>query len=335
MRVLRLHGLGDLRLHQEPDPAPKEGEVLIKVNAVGLCGSDLHWFAEAGIGDARLTQPLVLGHEFAGEIIEGDRRGEIVAVDPAIPCGRCEFCREGNPNFCENLYFAGHGLNDGALREKIAWPSANLYSLPENISAIEGVMLEPLGVAIHALDLSHMRMGMSVGVYGCGPIGLLIIQLARLMGASLILATEKLDHRLEAAERLGASEVYRAKDGQEAEAILSKTNGRGVDVAFEVSTESEAVQSAIACARSGARVVLVGIPDDDRTAFQASVARRKGLTIMLCRRMKHTYPRAIRLVAKGLVDVGSLVSHRFSLDEHQQAFDFASHRKGLKIVIEP
>lgn len=335
MKTLRLHGLGDLRLHEEPDPTPKEGEVLIRVRAVGLCGSDLHWFAEGGIGDASLTQPMVLGHEFAGEVIEGARRGEIVAVDPAIPCGRCEFCQEGNPNFCENLIFAGHGPNDGALREKIAWPLENLYSLPEKTSVIEGAMLEPLGVAIHALDLSHMRMGMSVGVFGCGPIGLLIIQLARLMGASQILATEKLDHRMEAAARLGASEVYNAEDGQEADAILSKTNGRGLDVVFEVSMESEAVQSAIHCARSGARVILVGIPDDDRTVFQASVARRKGLIIKLVRRMKHTYPRALGLLENGLVDLESLVSHRFSLDEYPQAFAMAARREGLKIVIEP
>ena len=120
MKVLRLHGARDLRLHTEPDLAPGPGEALLRVTAVGLCGSDLHWFAEEGIGDARLAEPLVLGHEFAGVIEDGERRGERVAVDPAVPCGACEFCLEGNPNLCAALRFAGHGTEDGALREYIA-----------------------------------------------------------------------------------------------------------------------------------------------------------------------------------------------------------------------
>ena len=125
MKVLRLHGGGDLRLHDEPEPVPGPGEALLRVTAVGLCGSDLHWFAEAGIGDEWLARPLVLGHEFAGVIESDERYGQRVAVDPAVPCGACEFCLEGNPNFCDNLIFAGHGSDDGALREVMAWPARN------------------------------------------------------------------------------------------------------------------------------------------------------------------------------------------------------------------
>jgi L-iditol 2-dehydrogenase len=320
MKTIRLHAPGDLQLHDEPKPEPGSGEALVRVTAVGICGSDLHWFGEAGIGDAKLKQPLVLGHEFAGVIAVGLRQGERVAVDPAVPCHVCEFCLQGNPNLCEHMRFAGHGLEDGALREYIAWPEECLFPLPDLLSDADGVMLEPLGVAIHAVDLAHLRAGMSVGVFGCGPIGLLVIQVARLAGATEMFVTEPLPHRLELAFSLGAREW---------------TPGQTVDIAFEVSGENEAVETAISAVKPGGRVILAGIPVDDRTSFPASVARRKGLTIKLVRRMKFTYPRAIKLVESGKVDVRSLVSHQFPLEQAQQAFTVAQRREGLKVIIIP
>jgi L-iditol 2-dehydrogenase len=318
MRVVRLHAPNDQRLHDEPVPEPGPGQALIRVQAVGICGSDLHWFGEAGIGDAKLNQPLILGHEFAGVIAAGPRKGERVAVDPSIPCHACEFCLQGNPNLCEHVRFAGHGLEDGALREFIAWPEECLFPLPKALSQADGVMLEPLGVAIHAVDLAHLRPGMSVGVFGCGPIGLLVLQMARLAGAARVYVTEPLPHRLEAAHRLGG---------------LDWTPGQSVDVAFEVAGEVQAVEIAFAAIKPGGTVVLAGIPADDRTTFTASVARRKGLTIKMVRRMKFTYPRAIQLVESGKVDVRSLVTHNFPLDQAQQAFTLAQQREGLKIII--
>lgn len=332
MNVVRLRGAGDLRLCDEPIPTTAPDESLVRVRAVGVCGSDLHWFSEAGIGDARLKYPLILGHEAAGVVESGKR----VAVDPAIPCGKCEFCLEGNPNLCEALRFAGHGADDGALREYMAWPTRCLFPLPDSLSDADGVMLEPLGVAIHAVDLGHVKPGMTIGVFGCGPIGLLILQVARVAGASRLIATDLpgVPHRLEAAHSLGAT-VYKASADQEVAQVLAATNGRGVDVAFEAAGENEAVEAAIASARPGSRVVLAGIPADDRTTFTASMARRKGLTIKLVRRMKHTYPRAIRLVESGAVDVRSLVTHRFPLQESKEAFAVAQRREGLKVIIEP
>ena len=319
MKTVRLHAPNDLRLHVEPKPEPGPGEVLLRVTAVGICGSDLHWFGEAGIGDAKLKQPLILGHEFAGVIAAGPRQGERVAVDPAVPCNTCEYCRQGNPNLCEHMRFAGHGLEDGALREYIAWPEECLFPLPDLLSDADGVMLEPLGVAIHTVNLAHLRAGMTVGVFGCGPIGLLVIQMARLSGAIDVLVTEPLPHRLEAAQRLGAREW---------------TPGQSVDVAFEVAGEDEAVDVAFAAVKPGGCVILVGIPANDRTSFSASTARRKGLTIKLVRRMKLTYPRAIQLVEGGKVDVRSLVSHQFPLEQAQEAFTVAQRREGLKVIVE-
>jgi L-iditol 2-dehydrogenase len=295
----------------------------------------LHWLSEAGIGDAQLEDPLVLGHEFAGVIESGERRGQRVAVDPAIACGGCEFCQEGNPNLCATLRFAGHGTEDGALREYLAWPSKCLYPLPDALSDVEGAMLEPLGVAIHAVDLGHVQPGMTVGVFGCGPIGLLLLQVARVAGATHRIATETLPHRLEAARSLGATAVFQADGGRESSAVLAATGGRGVDVAFEATDDNGAVEAAIAAVKPGGRVVLAGIPAEDRTAFTASVARRKGLTIELTRRMKHTYPRAIRLAESGRVDVRSLVTHRYRLTEFERAFFVAGRREGLKVMIEP
>lgn len=330
MRSARLHAVGDLRIHDEPVPVADEGRKLVRVKAVGVCGSDLHWFSEAGIGDAQLKRPLVLGHEFAGELEEGQR----VAVDPALPCGHCEFCLQGNPNLCTSLRFAGHSLQDGALQEWIAWDEKHLFPIPDSFTYADGAMLEPLGVAIHAVDLGKLKAGMTVGVFGCGPIGLLILQLARLAGATNIVATDILEHRVDAARSFGANHVFLAEDSRELEEIQAVTQGRGVDVAFEAAGEQQAVDTAFSAVLPGGKVILAGIPDNDKTSFTASVARRKGLTIKLVRRMKHTYPRAIELVSKGMVDVRSLVTHRFPLDHVVEAFHVAARREGLKIIIE-
>jgi L-iditol 2-dehydrogenase len=330
MKVVRLHSQGVLRIHDEPELVPAAGEARLQVKAVGICGSDLLWFTKGEIGDAKLESPLILGHEFAA-ITE---RGKRVAVDPAIPCGACEMCQKGLLNLCPQVKFAGHGIQDGALREYMTWPQDRLYHLPDALSAAEGAMLEPLGVAIHSVDLGRLQAGMSVGVFGCGPIGLLIVQLAKLAGNVQIIATDKLAHRVEAARHFGAHQAILAQAGQEVREIEALTSGRGIDVAFEVAGKQDAVDASITSVLPGGRVVLVGIPEDDHTSFTASVARRKGLTLKLVRRMNYTYPRAIELVSNGLVDVRSLVTHRFPLEKAAEAFALAQRREGLKVMIE-
>jgi L-iditol 2-dehydrogenase len=330
MKVLRLHGSKDLRLHDETIPLAGSGEKLLAVKAVGICGSDLHWFTEAGIGDAQLKAPLVLGHEFAG-ITEIDQR---VAVDPAIPCGKCELCLSGNTNLCELVVFSGHGTQDGALREWMPWGEKNFFKLPDHLSFADGAMLEPLGVAIHAVELAHLKSGMRVGIFGCGTIGLLIIQLVKLSGAQTIIATEKLEHRLQAAQAHGATQCIKAKSGSEIPEVMAAADQRGVDVAFEVAGDQEAVDTAFYTTYPGGKVILAGIPVDDRTTFQASIARRKGLTIKMVRRMKDTYPKAIELVSSGKVDVRSLVTHRFPIENAAEAFKVAQRREGIKVIIE-
>jgi len=333
MRAARLHAVGDLRVADEPVPVPEPASSLVRVTAVGICGSDLHWWTEAGIGDAVLRRPLVLGHEAAGVIADGPRRGERVAIDPAIPDGTCRPCRDGYRNLCVNIRFAGHGRQDGALREYLAWPSEQLHPLPEALSDADGAVLEPLGVAIHALDLGHLRLGGTAAVVGCGPIGLLLCELLQVAGAASVTAFEPLPHRRAAAVGLGVTVADPAVAADPA--ALAGLTGGGVDVAFEIAGTDEAVQLAMAAARPGGRVVLGGIPGDDTTTFRASTARRKGLTIALVRRMNEVYPRAINLVAAQRVDVTTLVTARYPLEKAAEAFSNAAARTGLKVIVEP
>jgi len=326
VRAARLHAVGDLRVADEPAPEAGPGMSLVRVTAVGICGSDLHWFDEGAIGDAKLTHPLVLGHEGAGVIADGPRRGERVAIDPAIPDGTCRACRDGYRNLCYRIRFSGHGDTDGMLREVMAWPSDLLHPLPDGVSDADGAMLEPLGVAIHSADLGHLPFAGTASVIGCGPIGLLLIQVLKAAGASSVLAVEPLAHRREAAARLGADQVY------DSAAVLDEA---GVDVAFEAAGNDDAVGLAMASVRPGGRVALAGIPDDDVIRFGASLARRKGLTIAMVRRMNEVYPRAIGLAERGAVDLGSVVTSRFGLDDVQEAFADGARRTGLKVVVEP
>ena len=331
IRVARLSGIGRVAVHDEPPPVAGPGESLVRVSAVGLCGSDLHWYSGGGIGDAQLARPLVLGHEVAGVVAAGPREGERVAVDPAVPCGRCETCLLGHRNLCPTVRFAGHGQVDGGLRELLAWPDAQLHRLPDSISAAQATVLEPLGVAVHAVDLAHIRLGSSVTVIGCGPIGLLLLQVVRAAGAGRVVAVEPLAHRRAAAGRFGADLVLDPADLPAGGLVVPDLEA---DVVLEVVGSAGAVDLAMRAARPGGRVVLVGIPDDDRTAFTASVARRKGLTIAVVRRMKEVYPRAIRLVEQGLVDAAGLVTHHYPLEQVAGAFAGAAAREGLKVVVD-
>jgi L-iditol 2-dehydrogenase len=335
--ALRLHPDRRLRLHDEPVPDPGPDDALVRVTAVGLCGSDRHWLVDGGIGDATLDAPLVLGHEAVGVAMSGALRGRRVFIEPAVACGRCEPCQSGLAHLCREMRFAGHGRTDGALRDYVAWPEASLFPLPDGIADGEAALIEPLAVAIHGVDLGHLRAGQTVAVIGCGPIGLLVVALARLAGAVAIVAADPLVHRREAAIALGATRVIAAAGTSEDEmAVVAASGGRGFDVVFEASGEASAVDCAIAAARPGARVVLLGIPPDDRTTFRASVARRKGLTLLLSRRSTaDTVERAIALAAGGSIELGRLVTLRVPLDDGERAFDALVRRDGIKVIVEP
>ena len=325
MKALLLYGPRDLRLEERPIPHPRPHEVLLHVRAVTVCHSDIHYYRYGRIGDTVGNEPFILGHEFAGEIVEVGsavqhlQPGMLVAVEPALSCGHCRYCQEGNPNLCENLRFAGSPEQDGALQEYLCWPAEFLHPLPKDFDADEGALLEPLGVAIHAWDLGKLRIGQSVAIVGCGPIGLLLIQLALVGGASQVFAIEPLAYRRALAEEWGAIPLEPGEGL--AEQITGQTNGYGVDVAIEAAGVLAAQEEAARIVKRGGRVVLVGIPPEDQLLLTHHLVRRKGLTIKLSRRMKLVYPRAITLVQRGMVNLRPLLTHTFSLEEGRAAFE--------------
>ena len=337
MLALRLHPDRRLRLHDEAIPHPAAGQVLLRVSAVGLCGSDRHWMVDGGIGDAVLGSPLVLGHEFAAVVETGRLAGRRVAVDPADACGTCALCRDNRSNLCQSIRFAGHGTVDGALREWMAWSEDCLYPVADGVGDAEAALIEPLAVAVHALDLGRVRAGATVAVVGCGPIGVLLVALARRAGATTVIATDPLRHRLHMAAAFGATVAIQATDdGAERSEVLDASGGSGCDVVFEVAGEGPAVEAAVGAAGPGATVMLTGIPSDDRTTFTASVARRKGISLQLVRRSTpDAFARAVDLAVSGELDLAGLVSERVPLQEAPRAMDRFVARAGMKLIVEP
>ena len=316
MLAARLHGPRDMRVEEVPLPAT--GEVLVRVKATGICGSDRHTYLDGRIGDTKLEAPLTLGHEFAGIIEE---TGVRVAIDPAQPCHRCDLCERGHPNLCRRLHFCGLYPDDGSLAEFIRVPATSCFPVPDAIDDVSTAMLEPLGIALHATNLAKIRVGDRVAVLGAGPIGLLLIQTIKLAGASEIYVNDPLPWRMKFAGKYGAEPLPANAE---------------VDVVFEAAWGAAAIGQSVELARPGGRVVLVGIPSEDQCLFKHSTARRKGLTIIFSRRMKHTYPRAIQLATSGQVDLPGLVSHRFPLAKAAEAFTLNAAYKDhvTKIIIE-
>lgn len=347
MLAARLHGPRNLRVERVPRPGPpSRGQVLLRVLTTGICGSDLHSFLDARIGDTSVEKPLILGHEFSAlveavwpESVDGDfqklKPGTRVAVDPAQPCHCCEPCEHGHPNLCSHIAFCGNYPYGGSFCEQMLMPARSCFPVPKSIDDESAALLEPLGVALHAVDFAKLRVGHSAAILGAGPIGLLILQLARLAGADPVFVTEKLPWRLKLAQTWGGIPI-RCDQEDAAQRIAKETRGRGVDVAIEVAWGGESVAQAAEMARSGGRVVLVGIPGDNQLAMKHSTARRKGLTIVLSRRMKHCYPRAICLADQGKVDLAGLVSHRFPLKRIGEAFALNTAYKDqvLKVMIQ-
>ena len=341
MRIAKVMAPRQIRLDEGPLPSPGYGEVLVRIKAVGVCGSDLQYYAQGRIGDLEFTSGQVLGHEAAGvvEALGPDTHapapGTPVVVDPAIPCGTCRYCAAGHPNLCRHLKFFGSPPTPGALCEYLTHPSHLVLPLPVGTTFPAGAVCEALGVAIHAVDLSHLRVGESAAVFGCGPIGLLIARVAQLAGASPILASEPLAHRRNAASLFGVASTCDPGRGEVVQAIREQTGGDGVDVAFEAAGSEEASVQAVDVVRPGGTLVLVGYWKVDQVSLPGIRAMRKGLTIRFVRRMKHTFPRALELVRQGLVNLPALISHEFELSSVAEAFAQAEKRSPgfLKTVI--
>ncbi len=337
MKALFLDAASTFRLGEYTDPDANSSDKLrLKVQAVTVCGSDLHYYKEGSIGSSIVHQPAILGHEFSA-VVDDDRgaefgfpKGTLVAVDPADPCGHCEWCEAGYANLCPNVKFAGSAPIHGAMREVFYAKPTLLFKVPTGFDAADAALLEPLGVALHAVDLAKIKLGASVAVVGGGAIGLLILQVARVAGAGSIHVVEPITYRREFALKLGADTVH-----ETTQSLLELTNKRGVDVVLEATDSPTGPQAACNAARIGGKVVLVGIPDGDSFSLTASSIRRKGLIIKMSRRMGHVYPRAIQLVAKKLVNIKAIATHHFSLENAPEAFKLQETRQDgvIKSVI--
>lgn len=330
MKAASLHGPRDVRIETKPETAPGPGEVLLDVTAVGICGSDLHTYLHWQIGETVPGGPIIMGHEAAGRIaalgpgVENLRVGQRVAIDPAIPCLECERCLSGDPNLCTRLQFIGLWPRQGALCEQLVHPARCCVPVPDDVTDIGTALLEPLGVALHAMELAHPKLGDDVLITGCGAIGLLLIRLARLAGVRHIYASDRYAWRLDLARTYGADTVLNADQVDVVEAVMQATDKRGVDVTLESAWAAETTLQCNDAARNGGRVVIVGIPVEEFVRLRASSARRKGLTIKMSRRMKHTYPASIALASGGRVDLDPLASHRFPLAKAGEALETAA-----------
>lgn len=334
MMAVRQYRARDIHLDNlalPPFPEKNSADALVKIMAVSICGSDLQGYEHGKIGDTVFESPLIIGHEIGGIVLAvGDNAldgnsqpllpGTRVAIDPAFPCGKCEWCRTGNPNLCANLPFCGLYPQQGGLCERMSVPGKNCFPVPESIPDEQVPLLEPLGIALHSLEIAQPKLGQSAAIFGAGPIGLMILQLLRVSGISPIFVSDRLPWRLDMAMKLGAEAVFHCDETKVASEIFSETQNRGIDLAFESAHGGTAIHDAVESTARGGKVILVGIDPDDRVEFRHSAARRKGLSIFMVRRMKHTFPRAIRLVDEGKIDLGSLISHRFPFEKAAEAF---------------
>ena len=318
------------------DPPLQAGEAMVRVLQVGICGSDLHLFRDGAIGEAKASLPFVLGHEAMGIVEEvasaeyAHLLGRRVAIEPAIPCLRCEFCLRGDLNLCPNHLFLGLPPKAGAMQERIAHPAHLLEPVPDSLSDAEAVLLEPLAIALHAVDLGKVRTGTSVAILGSGTLGLCVLMVLKQMGMHPLFCTDLLEHRLYLARDLGADEAVNAAQADVVAEARRFTGGRGFDYVFECAGVDDTQWQTAQIAAPGAKCLMIGTNPAGHVRLEGSSARRKGLSILMIRRSRLTLKRAMSLTVLGRIPLARLATHTFSMAQCQQAFDTAvEYRDGV------
>lgn len=326
MRAAMLTGLKQVAIQEMSAPTPGPGEVLVRVTHVGVCGSDVHYWKHGRIGDAVIQHPYVVGHEVAGEVealgpgVEAPdlAPGTPVAIEPGIPCFQCPACRAGLPHCCPHVRFFGTPPVPGAFCDKVVTEPSCLVPLPDGVSLEAAAVVEPLGVAVHAVNISSLKPGMKVGVFGMGPVGLLTLQVALAGGAVPVYGTERIPERISAARAMGADTVL-DPDGEPAGPRIAAETG-GLDLVFEAAGDPAAVNDGFAALKPGGTLVIIGIPDPGPSGIDFHVARRKELSVIFSRRSNFETHQCLRLLEKNRVTTDGLVTHRFPLEELQDAF---------------
>jgi len=325
-RVAELIGVRQFRLADGPIEDPGPGEVQVQVQAVGICGSDVHSYAEGGVGDTPCNYPMVLGHEPAGVIVKvgprtsGWNRGDAAAFEPAIYCYHCEYCLSGRHNVCAKLRFMSMPGDPGFFREYVNLPVTNLQALPPNLGVNEGTLIEPMAVALHSMAIGQPKLGETAVVFGAGPIGLLTAAVLKFYGVKRVWSVEPVPARQELARLMGADAVIDPTAVDVVQQVLKETGNRGVDLVFDCATKGSTSTQAIQVARSAGRVVFTGIPSEVELPIPFHVWRRKELTLFQVRRSNHESALAREILADDPARFAPLITHTRPLNQIAQAF---------------
>lgn len=333
---------GEVAVEARDVGAPGPGEVVVAPSVVGICGSDLHLYREGRIGDSVLQAPLILGHEAAGTVVavgEGVDRfrpGDRVVVEPGVSCGQCRHCWSGRYNLCANVRFLGIPPTDGLMASQVRVPARWVFPLPKNLSDAEGAMIEPFAVGLQAVEEAGVRPGQSVVILGAGPIGLMILQAARIRGASPIVSIDLAPLALATARALGADLTINPRETDAVAAVRAVTDGEGADVVIEAVGAAATIRQSLDLVRRGGIVTLVGIAADPAIPLNTNAIVRRGVQVRSSFRYAHQYPTALALAASGKVDLKTPITHRFPFGGASDAFRFVDQHKNdvIKGVVE-
>ena len=327
MKVAVMTGIGKIEFVERDIPQMKPGEALIKLDHIGVCGSDLHYFDHGKIGDFVVEPPFVLGHEAAGTVVEVTpevkhlKPGDKVALEPGKTCGQCEFCKKGMYNLCPDVIFFAAPPVDGVFCDYVAFDASLCFKLPDNMSTIEGALIEPLSVGFHAATLGGAHIGQTAVVFGSGCIGLVSMLALMAEGVSKVYVVDVVDKRLEKALQLGASGVINAKGTDPLKAVLDLTDGAGCDLVIDTAGADSSIAQGINMVKKGGTIVYVGYSGGDTVTYPLNVAINKELTLKTIFRYRHIYPMAIEAVSSGRVNIKDLATHYFDFDDLQNALE--------------
>jgi L-iditol 2-dehydrogenase len=330
-RTAELTGVRQFQLVERSIADPGPGEVQVRVAAVGVCGSDLHSYSEGAVGDSPCVYPMVLGHEPAGVVrktgagVTGWSAGDRAALDPALYCYHCEFCRSGHHNVCANLRFMSNPEEPGFFREYLNLPAQNLLALPESISLDLGTLIEPLAVALHSMQLVTLGPGETAAVFGAGPIGLLTLIALKLAGAARVWVVDPVAHRLELAHAAGADAVIDPRSVDPVRQILHDSGNRGLDVTIDCGGKHDSINQCIHATRNAGRVVMTAIPSEVRVPIEFSPLRRKEITLFNVRRSNHESPAALAMLSANVRLFTPLITHKRPLEDIGQAFSLVEN----------
>jgi len=321
---------------------PGPGEIQVRVRHVGICGSDLHYYAEGSIGDVIINYPVVLGHEPTGEIVEagpgvtGVTTGARALLEPALYCYHCEHCNSGHHNVCSNIRFLSSPPDPGFFREFVNLPAHNVLPIPDAVDSDTATLFEPLAVVVHSLGMAKIQLGETAVVFGAGPIGLLTIASLRISGAGRIWCVEPRKNRRELALKMGADVVIDPTQVDPVKQIMAETGKRGVDCGFDCATKPGTIQQTFDATRSAGRCVITGIPSEPVIPINFHVLRRKETVIYNVRRSNHETPAAVDLLKANPKLFAQLITHRMGVDDLNAAFDMLETGDGgaAKIVIQ-